>query len=148
MSENITVREAVSEDYKRICEITRLSLGYDYPEEETLKRLKAILSRPTDKIFVAIYGNELIGYAHASDYECLYSESLKNLMALAVDNKYQGIGAGRRLLEEVEAWAKKCGCSGVRLSSGFERKDAHKFYLHCGYTVKKDHKTFNKYFSA
>lgn len=141
----IVIREAVPHDCKRICEINKLSLGYDYPEDKTRERLELILSMPTDKVFVAFYGNELAGYAHISDYECIYDGSLKNLMALAVDVKYQGFGIGRRLLEEAEKWAKSCGSFGLRLTSGMDRQGAHKFYLRCGYTLRKECKNFIKY---
>jgi GNAT superfamily N-acetyltransferase len=139
MSE-IIIREAVPEDCKRIREIDKLSLGYDYPEDKTKERLELILSMPTDKVFVAFYGKELAGYAHVSDYEC------KNLMALAVDVKYQGLGIGRRLLEEAERWSQNCGSLGLRLTSGIDRQGAHKFYLRCGYTLRKECKNFIKYF--
>lgn len=146
--DDITIREALPEDYKRICDINRTALGYDYPEEKTLDNLKLILSMPADKIFVALYGSELAGYVQASGYECTYSDSLKNILALAVDEKYRGKGIGRRLLEEAEGWAKESGSSGVRLTSGFERKDAHEFYFRCGYKLRKDAKNFIKYFEA
>lgn len=144
MSE-IIIREAVPEDHRRIREISKLSLGYDYPKKKIMERLELILSMPTDKVFVAIYGNELAGYAHISDYECIYDDSLKNLMALAVDVKYQGQGIGRRLLEEAEKWAKSRGSLGLRLTSGMDRRGAHKFYLRCGYTLRKECKNFIKY---
>ncbi len=145
MSETI-IRKAHLSDVSRIRELNRTGLGYDYPEDKTLKRLNAILRRPTDIIFVAEYNGEAAGYIHAADYECTYCDSLKNIMAIAVDERYRGKGIGRKLLETAEGWAKSCGCSGVRLVSGCERTQAHKFYLHCGYTLRKEAKNFIKYF--
>jgi len=120
--------------------------GYDYPKEKTEIRLKFILSRSTDKLFVACEGKEVVGYIHGSDYECTYSDSLKNIMAIAVDEKYRGKGIGKLLLESLEKWAVDDGCIGVRLVSGMNREKAHEFYLHCGYNLRKEQKNFIKIF--
>lgn len=146
MSEAI-IREAISSDCKRICELNRTALGYDYPVDKTLERLMLLFKRPSDKVFVAEYNGEAAGYVHAADYECTYCDSLINIMAIAVDEKYRGLGIGRKLLEAAEGWAKSCGFTGVRLVSGFARTEAHKFYLRCGYTLRKEAKNFIKLFN-
>jgi GNAT superfamily N-acetyltransferase len=133
-------------DSARICQINEDSLGYRYDLEKTKQRLEQIIGRPTDKIYVACIDGNIVGYIHGCDYECTYADSLKNIMAIAVDKGYQGKGIGRALLNAIEGWAKECGCSGVRLVSGFNREGAHQFYLHCGYTVRKQQKNFIKYF--
>lgn len=143
---DITIREAVPADCKRMCEINRTALGYDYPENKTLDRLEFILKRPSDIVFVAEYMGDIAGYVHGADYECTYCESLKNVISIAVDEKYRGLGIGRKLLEAVERWAKEDRYEGVRLTSGFARMEAHKFYLQCGYHVRKEAKNFIKLF--
>lgn len=142
----IIIREALSGDYKRVCELNRICLGYDMPKDKTLERLELILKRPSDRVFIAEYNGETAGYVHAADYECTYCESIKNIMAIAVDEKYRGLGIGRKLLKAAEDWAKTCGCDGVRLVSGSARTETHKFYLRCGYTLRKDAKNFIKLF--
>jgi GNAT superfamily N-acetyltransferase len=146
MSKSIHIREAKPDDFKLIFELNKNALGYDYPEDTTQQRLKSILKRPTDKVYIAEYGGEAAGYIHASDYECLYCDSLKNIMALAVDEKFRGHGIGKKLLAAVEAWAAMSGSAGVRLVSGFERTEAHEFYKRCGYMLRKDQKNFIKLF--
>lgn len=146
MKSNIHIREAKPDDFGRICELNNTALGYDYPEGATKERLRAILARPTDRVYVAEYGGEVAGYVHGSDYECLYCDSLKNIMALAVDEKFRGLGIGRKLLSSMEIWAEMSGCAGVRLVSGFERAEAHEFYRRCGYMLRKDQKNFLKLF--
>lgn len=143
---DIVIREATISDCGRICDLNRTCLGYDYPEEKTLGRLALILRRPSDKVFVAEYNGEAAGYVHCADYECTYCGSLKNIMAIAVDENYRGRGIGKTLLQAAERWAASCGCSGVRLGSGFERTQAHMFYLRCGYTLRKEAKNFIKLF--
>ncbi len=140
----ITIRSAIIEDAQRIYEINKYSFGYDYPNEKTKARLDYILSKTTDKLFVACEEGEVVGYIHGSDYECTYSDSLKNIMAIAVDEQYRGKGIGKLLLQALENWAVSDGSVGVRLVSGMNREKAHEFYLHCGYDFRKEQKNFIK----
>lgn len=146
MDEPITIRIADIADAPHICEINQNALGYDFSLPETKAQLSLLLSRTTDKVLVAVCQNEVRGYIHAADYECTYCAPMKNVMALAVDISWQGRGIGRRLLEAAGQWAHECGCAGVRLISGTDRTDAHRFYLGCGYMVRKTHKNFVKLF--
>lgn len=146
MKQQILIREAQPDDAKRIYEINMSSLGYDFPQNRTKERLESILAKGTDKIIVAEYEGDVVGYVHGSDYECTYCESLKNILALAVDGKFQGRGIGILLLKKIEEWAASDRCSGVRLVSSMNRTNAHEFYIHCGYSHRKDQKNFIKYF--
>ena len=138
-------RLATSADAERIYAINRGALDYDFPLESTRERLEKVLSTPGNRVGVACdESGRVIGYIHCVDYENLYSASLKNIMALAVDPARQGSGAGRLLLGFAEDWARACGCEGVRLVSGFDRVKAHQFYQHCGYTLRKEEKNFIK----
>jgi GNAT superfamily N-acetyltransferase len=140
------IREVVIGDYKDLCSLNKNGLGYDYPEEKTKEKLRLVLSLPTDRIFVAELDGKLAGYIHLSAYECIYFESLKNILALVVDVNYRNQGIGRQLILAGEEWAKETGSKGIRLSSGFNRTDAHQFYQHCGYTMRKEQKNFMKLF--
>ncbi len=142
------VRLATEADAQRIYEIDRVSLGYDSPLEKTRQRLSAILTRETDRVFVVCRDSDgfMAGFLHAADYEVLHMDSMKNILSLAVDPDFQGCGLGRMLLNSAEGWAKACGCVAVRLVSGDNRVQAHAFYLHCGYVLRKTQKNFIKYF--
>jgi len=142
----IQIRLAVESDFQRIYELNRDSLGYEYPIEKTRERLKYILTRNTDRIWVACVDDLVVGYIHGADYECTYSDTLKNIMAIAVDERYRRNGIGRRLLENLEDWAMESGCIGVRLVSGYNREQAHQFYSRCGYVFRKNQKNFIKLF--
>jgi GNAT superfamily N-acetyltransferase len=143
----MTIRECEVSDYERIYHLNKTALGYDYDPEKTKGRLAAILARKTDKIFVACVDGVVAGYVHAIDYECVYTDSLKNIMAIAVDEEYRCRGVGRALVTAVEDWARECGAQGVRLVSSMFREGAHAFYLRCGYHVRKTYKNFVKYFT-
>lgn len=141
------IRNAYIEDVQDIQKINSSAFGYEYGLEETKNRIFCILKKPNDVIFVAEADNCAVGYIHGSDYDCTYSPPLKNILTLGVLEEYRGRGIGRLLIERLEEWAKEDKCAGVRLVSGFNRADAHNFYLHCGYTDRKDQKNFIKLFT-
>jgi Predicted acetyltransferase len=143
--DNIAIRPAAIEDALRIHEINKSSLGYDFPPDKTRDRIHLVLPRSNHRIYVACLDGRVVGYIHGSEYECTYCDSLKDILALAVDPDYQGRGIGRMLLCALEDWARLEGCTGIRLVSGFNRQEAHRFYLHCGYTDRRDLKNFIKF---
>ena len=146
MDNDIEIRPAEVMDAHRIAELNYTALGYDYSLEDTRYRLENILFCSDDKLWVACCGGKVVGYIHGCAYECTYCAPLKDIKALAVDEKYRGQGLGRMLLGTLEAWAKEEGCAGVRLVSGVDRLGAHSFYLRCGYFVRKEQKNFVKWF--
>jgi len=99
------------------------------------------------KIMIAECNGVIVGYIHAEDYEVTYSDSLKNILAIVVDDRFRGNGIGQALLSAVETWAKETGSVGIRLNSSMARIEAHKFYEACGYVNRKDHKNYVKIFN-
>jgi GNAT superfamily N-acetyltransferase len=142
------IRIARTDDIIQIHEINKTSLGYNIPLELAKERIEYILKKDCYRIYVACMDEKVVGYIHGGDYDCTYSAPLKNILALAVDEHYQGRGVGKFLLQSIEQWAKEEGSIGVRLVSGFNRVDAHQFYLHCGYHLRKEQKNFIKYFNG
>jgi len=138
-----TIREAALDDWEGIYRLN-VELGYDY--SNTHRRLERILPDETAKIYVAEADGLLAGYIHTADYECLYMDSLKDILALVVLEQCRGLGLGRALLTAAEEWARQTGAAGVRLVSGMNRIGAHRFYEACGYVNRKDQKNFVKWF--
>lgn len=143
---SLVIRLGLPEDAAAICRLNLAALGYDYPLERTQKRLEAILRQPENRLWIAELEGRPVGYVHAANYDCLYMEPLKNILALAVDGAAQRQGVGRALVAAVEAWARESGCAGVRLVSGMDRQGAHLFYEACGYRVRKAQKNFIRVF--
>lgn len=133
MENVIEIREARLEDYEAIAYMNTESLGYEYPVEKTKKNLESLLEKSSQKLIVACVDDEVIGYIHASDYECTYRAAAKNIMAICVYKQYQGLGAGKKLLQAIEKWAKEDDSDIVRLVSSNYRTGAHEFYKCCGY---------------
>lgn len=142
----IKIRNAVVDDFIAIYLLNLYSLNYEYPTDQTKKRVAFILLNPNAKLLVAEVDGHVIGYIHAVDYDCTYSDSLKSIMALAVEEEYRGRGIGTALVAAIEKWAANSGSSGVRLVTSDYRYDAHKFYESCGYTLRKEQKNYIKLF--
>ncbi len=144
----ILIRPAAIGDAGAMQVLNRDGLGYDYPIEKTKERLKTVLGNPEYKVFIAEADGRVIGYIHGADYHCTYTDPLKNILALVVEERYRGQGAGKALITAIEQWARECGAAGVRLVSGYNRTGAHRFYETCGYHMRKEQKNFIKLFNT
>lgn len=141
---NIQVREADLDDVDMLYRINKEELGYEFDLENTRIRLSTLLNTSSNKIIVAEVNQKTVGYIHGVDYDLFYSNHMKNIMGIAVFAEYKRKGIGRLLIKEIEDWAKCTGAVGVRLNSGSNRESAHKFYLSCGYELRKEQKNFFK----
>lgn len=119
-------------------------MAYDYPKDQMIKQIHKILKKDTDKIFVAVIDSQVVGYIHVHDYDLIYNDHLKNILGIAVSQKYQRQGIGKALLNKAEDWAKETNAHGMRLVSGETRKGAHDFYKCCGYQFIKKQCNFMK----
>ncbi|MBP2659291.1 MAG: acetyltransferase [Firmicutes bacterium] len=142
----IVLRECKIQDYVDIVLLNKNEMGYDYPVEDSKKKLGQLLNDSKHKIYVATVDDKVVGYIHANNHDLLYAPPLKNIMGIAISSNYKRNGLGKMLLNEVEKWAMDTGASGVRLVSGAARIGAHAFYINCGYIGVKDQKNFKKIF--
>lgn len=146
MSVSFVVRKAEISDAEDIYYINKTSLGYDYDLIKQKKKLELILNDSTQVVFVADTGDKVVGYIHLVNYDVIYADNFKNCLGLAVDNDFKRRGIGSALLKQGEKWAKENGAFGIRLCSGIERENAHKFYKSQGYTENKIQKNLKKIF--
>lgn len=142
----VKIREFQMADCKAIYDLNRDEMGYEYPLEATKAKLLQLSSSQHDKIYVAVVGEEVVGYVHANDYDVIYAPHMKNIMGIAVSKHWKRQGIGRALLASVEEWARKTGAKGVRLVSGSSRTGAHAFYRSCGYSGDKMQLNLKKMF--
>ena len=145
-NKDFIVRQAIISNAEDIYNINKTSLGYDYDLDKQRNNLEAVLNDKTQVIFVAVLGNKVVGYIHLSSYDVIYADTYKNCLGLAVDNDYKRMGIGSALLKQGEMWAKENGAVGIRLCSGIERENAHKFYKSQGYIENKLQKNLKKVF--
>ncbi len=138
------IRPAAAGDAPALCRLNREEMGYDYPLEDTARRLLHLIASPTDALLVAESDEGILGYVHAQHYELLYAPPMKNIMGIAVSSAHRRKGIGKALLERVEQLAREDGCSMVRLVSGASRTQAHEFYRTLGYGGGRAQLNFKK----
>ncbi len=143
---SISIRKAVPDDCFVIAEIIKDSMGYDNSPAIIKNNLERLSDNKSDLILIAEYNNQPAGFIHAEDYNSLYSEPLKDIISLAVIEKYQHLKIGTALMRGVEKWALETGRCGIRVLSHDIRTGAHKFYEHMGYSYEKTQLNFIKEF--
>ena len=137
------IRSAELSDAAAIQEINAIALGYDFGLIETRQKLSELLDRSDHFILVAENAaGQIVGYAHAASYDCLYFPSLLNLLALAVAPDFQGQGYGKALMQAIREEGVAAGYTGIRINSGISRMKAHEFYRKLGCEEKPDQKRF------
>lgn len=136
------IRDATSQDTEFICRINKYAMGYDYPKEKTKYQLEKVLCDDNQKIFVAEIEHLVVGYVHATKNDLLYANSMVNIMGVAVLEEYRHNGIATKLMDSVEEWAKNICADAIRLTSGKEREEAHKFYDNVGFERKKEQINF------
>lgn len=134
------IRKVKLSDAAAIQQLNAECLGYDFDREATEAQLKRLLENDQHLILVVEEDGQVIGYAHAASYDCLYFPSLLNLLAVAQD--FQGQGHGRALMQALREEAKAAGYTGIRINSGISRSAAHEFYRSLGCSEKAEQKRF------
>ena len=136
------IRKVKLSDAAAIQRLNAECLGYDFDRKATEAQLKRLLENDQHLILVVEEDGQVIGYAHAVSYDCLYFPSLLNLLALAVAQDFQGQGHGRALMQALREAGKAAGYTGIRINSGISRSAAHEFYRSLGCSEKADQKRF------
>lgn len=141
------IRKVNLSDVKDIQKINADSLGYQVSIELAKQQLEKVV-RDDSHHYLAGYEDEetgqIIGYIHAEVYDSLYSETLFNILGLAVLEENQRQKIGQQLVESMEKEASLRGIHLIRLNSGANRTNAHLFYESLGYDMSKDQKRFIK----
>ena len=143
---NFTIRKCMISDAAKVRKLSKEALGFDYPAEEFEKNIRRLMASPSNIIYVAENNGNFVGYAHGCDFDVVYGPKLKVLRAIAVESEYRHYGAGTKLMEAIEGWAKSSGAEGVRIYGGSERHAANSFYKACGYDFVKPESKYKKDF--
>ena len=125
--------------------ITNLSsqLGYKASVDDTKVWLQEILASKDHCAFGAVLDEKLIGWVHGFYTLHLESGAFVEIGGLVVDENCRRTGAGRKLVEQVLAWAKQRGVSKVRVRCNTKRTDSHTFYKVIGFEEVKEQKVFS-----
>ena len=140
----LTIRRARHKDAEQVAKLSG-ELGYPASSREILRRLRNLRQAWRHAVLVAEAADgEVIGWVHVSRNELLESEARAEVNGLVVADGRRSLGAGAKLLEAAENWARKHGCRGMNVRSNVIRERAHAFYLRQGYEHYKTQKAFRK----
>ena len=124
------IREAGPADAPAVSALLT-ELGYPEDLAQVAARVEELGRDPASLLLVAEADGDVVGLASATTIPLLHEDGrLCRLSALVVTEKRRRGGAGRRLVEEVEARARTRGCRYLEVTSGErpERAAAHAFY--------------------
>jgi GNAT superfamily N-acetyltransferase len=142
--QNLQIRRAKRADAARIAELSG-ELGYPSTTREMALRLKRLLPEKASAVFVAEAGNgSVIGWITVSVNHLLEVGTRAEINGMVVADGQRSLGAGWRLLEEAERWAKRQKCKSMSVRSNVIRERAHGFYERHGYEHYKTQKAFRK----
>ena len=105
-------------------------------EKEFIARVREGEEHEEYALFGLEEGGELVALCGVQPMVTLYFDRCLWVSDLVTDDRRRSRGYGAKLLGEVETWARENGYREISLSSGMQRKDAHRFYLDkMGYAI-------------
>lgn len=136
---NVTIREAFDDDIPMILgllyDLGRPKPQTDYDVDNFKKLVKKYVKDSDKAIFVAeIDDAKILGMVSAIFLPRLNHNTLEMYIPeLSVLELYQNQGIGKKLINFCIAFAKENKCHRIRLESGNQRIESHKFYKHLGF---------------
>jgi len=134
----VSVRRAQDKDVKDILEILyelERPKPIDNNELKIFKnKIDDYLAGPQKEILVAKGNSKIIGVASIVFIRRLNRAKLEMYIPeLVVSKEFRHQGVGKKLILYCEELAKKKKCYRIRLESGNQRTDSHKFYKKIGF---------------
>jgi GNAT superfamily N-acetyltransferase len=139
----LKIRRAKSSDARYLAALSG-ELGYLVTTAEMKRRLSRLKPAADNAVFVAETQNEVIGWVHVSVNYLMEVAVRAEVNGLIVSEKQRSNGAGARLLEAAEKWARGKRCVNMSVRSNVVRERAHAFYERHGYEHYKTQKAFRK----
>jgi len=137
--ENLNIRESIYDDIPLLLELL-YELGRPKPQNENeiesfTKLLKNYIDDNDKKILVAeINDSKIIGLISLVFLSRLNQKTLELYVPeLIISQQYQNQGIGKKLLNSSIELGKEKKCHRIRLESGNQRTESHKFYEHLGF---------------
>ena len=137
--DNVTVRTSSGKDIPMLLGLL-YDLGRPKPQKdsdiEIFRKLVTKYVKDSDKIILVaeLDDMKIIGMASVMYLPRLNQSTLEMYVPeLVVLEKYQNHGMGKKLINSCISLAKEKKCHRIRLESGNQRKESHKFYEHLGF---------------
>ena len=143
---SIRIRKARRSDAERIAQLSG-ELGYPATAAQIATRLRQLKPASKHAVFVAESPDAatgLVGWLHVSVSHLLESDIRAEVNGLIVAEGQRSAGAGAKLLEVAEEWARRHGGQAMNVRSNVIRERAHEFYERHGYEHYKTQKAFRK----
>jgi GNAT superfamily N-acetyltransferase len=143
---SIRIRKARRGDAERIAQLSG-ELGYPATAAQIATRLRQLKPASKHAVFVAESPDAatgLVGWLHVSVSHLLESDIRAEVNGLIVAEGQRSAGAGAKLLEAAEEWARRHGGQAMNVRSNVIRERAHEFYERHGYEHYKTQKAFRK----
>jgi GNAT superfamily N-acetyltransferase len=144
---NLYIREAAVADAAAVTNLSE-QLGYRTSTPETANRIEMLAASTDNCVFVAERQGEVIGWIHGFCAIRLESAPFTEIGGLVVDERYRGLGIGKKLIAQVVAWSKQKGILSIRVRCNTKRTPTHAFYRHMGFSETKEQKIFDLKLSA
>lgn len=143
---NIALRPYHDSDLEALARLMRhWGDGARYTAEQVGSRIAAMRVGSDNEVWLATdERGALLGYAQFGPVYLLGREPCYEIMQLLVDDTARGRGVGTAMLVEIEKIVRGRGFKTIRLSSRFDRVDAHRFYRKNGYAEFKSSRFFEK----
>jgi GNAT superfamily N-acetyltransferase len=143
-NQTVRIRRARISDAPQLAELSG-QLGYPTTAAETVKRMRKLKPASQNALFVAESPDAgVVGWTHVSVNHLIEVGTCAEVNGLIVGEGQRSLGAGARLLEAAEDWARKRSCPSMSVRSNVIRDRAHKFYERQGYEHYKTQKAFRK----
>ncbi len=142
--EPVVIRAARPDDAEQMAVLCG-QLGYPASAEQVRERLGRVQQEEANGVFVAQAADgEVLGWVQVYVRALVAADVHAELGGLVVGEGHRCQAVGRRLMEQVEAWARAHGCGAVYVRSNVIREAAHRFYEGIGYCRMKTQFTFWK----
>lgn len=136
------IRDVQMSDKKDIVSLVKI-LGYEIDEKQIETKINKFQILKTEKVLVADIGR-VIGWIHASLVEPFESYPFCEIRGVVVFSEYRGKGIGKKLIEEIEKWAKQNKIEKIRVRTNINRIETKQFYKHIDYVSVKTQEVFDK----
>ncbi|MED3713873.1 GNAT family N-acetyltransferase [Bacillus thermocopriae] len=127
-SQSITIKELTTKQEWMDAFPVMKQLRTHLDEESYLKLVEEAVQKEGYRM-VALYENgKIVAVSGFMPMITLYNGKFIWVCDLVTDSSQRSKGHGESLLSYIENWAKENGYPIISLSSGLQRKDAHRFY--------------------
>lgn len=110
-------------------------LDHPIPADQAHRFLASLADRADTVVFLATIDDHVCGLIGGHLLPVLSEPNpILMIIALSVAAAYQRSGAGRALVNRLEAWARENGAARVLVTTALRREGAHAFYERMGYS--------------